>query len=145
MFAGDYALEGSKECCIVERKGSLRELASNLLGDDWARSQDAFKRLVDSTAHPYLMVECSPTDLYTRSRWVQEPERVMDALCDLIQKLGLRLILCGKVRSANQKRVVGELMLRLMMAHAYQQKEDYGGVDDVLQSIMDTEYNETQR
>ena len=135
MSVGDYAIRGFEDRCIVERKGSIRELAANMLGDDWSRAQDAFKRLADATAHPYLMVECTPADLKTRSRWVQEPERVMDALAALIEKLDLRLILCGKVQTANQKRTVGDLVLRLMLAHAYQQEENYDGVEDVIRGL----------
>jgi ERCC4-type nuclease len=135
MPVGDYALKGFEETCIIERKGSIRELATNLLGDDWARAMDAFKRLADATAHPYLMVECTPADLRTRSRWVHEPERVVDALAALIEKLDLRLILCGRVTDVKQKRTVGELMLRLMLAHAYQRETDYGEVEDVIKKI----------
>lgn len=135
MPEGDYALKGYEECCIVERKGSIRELANNMLGDDWARSQDAFKRLADATSHPYLMVECTPADLRTRSRYVQEPERIMDALAALIERLNLRLILCGRVSSAKQKKTVGELMLRLMLAHTYQQEENYDEVGDYIREL----------
>lgn len=135
MPVGDYTLKGYEECCIVERKGSIRELANNMLGDDWSRAQDAFKRLADVTSHPYLMVECTPVDLRTRSRYVQEPERVMDALAALIERLNLRLILCGRVSSAKQKRTVGELMLRLMLAHAYQQKENYDGTEAYIREL----------
>jgi ERCC4-type nuclease len=130
--AGDYALEGYEDQCIVERKGSLRELANNMLSEDWERAQDAFKRLADATAHPYLMIECSAADLKTRSRWVKEPERVVDALAALIEKLDFRLLLCGNVTSVQQKRTVGELMLRLMLAHAYQQEEDYSGTEALI-------------
>lgn len=129
----------------MERKGSIRELANNLLGDDWARAQDAFKRLADATAHPYLMLECTPVDLQTRSRWVQEPERVVDALAALVEKLDLRLILCGRVQSAKQKRIVGEMILRLMLAHAYQQKEDYNGTDAYIRELSQGDSRVSQR
>jgi hypothetical protein len=128
-------LEGYEECCIIERKGSIRELAANMLSDDWARAQDAFKRLADATAHPYLMIECTPADLRTRSRYVEEPDRVVDALSALIEKLDLRLLLCGRVSTIKQKRTVGELMLRLMLAHAYQREENYDGTEALIRDL----------
>ncbi len=125
LSTGDYCLKGFEECCIIERKGSLQELSANLLGEDYVRAMTAFKRLSDATEHPYLLVECTTTDLRTPTRWVHEPARVVDSLCSLMERLKLRLILCGKCVTVKQKRTVGDLMLRLMLAHAYQQEVDY--------------------
>lgn len=133
--AGDYCLKGEAESCLIERKGTLRELSNNLLGEDYARAMDAFKRLANATAHPYLVVECTSVDLRTPTRWVEEPARVVDSLCSLMERLGLRLILCGKCVDVKQKRTVGDLILRLMLAHAYQQEVDYSGTEEVLKRL----------
>jgi hypothetical protein len=114
-----------------------------VLSDDWRRAQDAFARFADATANPYLMVECTPADLRRESRWIQEPARVVDALAALIERLGFRLILCGKVVTLKQKLTVGELMLRLMMAHAYQQELEYSCDTEINKLLSQLERNET--
>ncbi len=144
MPVGDYILEGFGDTCIIERKGSIGELANNLLGDDHKRAMAAFGRLADATSHPYLLLECTAAQLRTRSRWVQEPERIVDALAALIEKFGFRLLLCGKCVDVVQKRTVGELVLRIMLAHAYQQEEDYAGVEDVIKRLSGSD-NEVSR
>lgn len=133
--AGDYALAGFEDRCIIERKGSLRELAQNLLSDDWARANRAFGKLSLATANPYLMLECTPAELRKAEQWVQEPARVIDALAALIERFGFRLLLCGSVKTVQQKQTVGELMLRLMLAHAYHKEEDYTQCDMVIEKM----------
>lgn len=81
------------------------------------------------------MVECTAADLRRSSKWVQDPERVVDALACLIEKLRFRLILVGKVNTIQQKHNVGELMLRLMLAHAYQREPDYRQVDGIIHEL----------
>lgn len=125
LKAGDYCLKGEAESCLIERKASLQELANNLLGDDYARAMSAFERLSDQTNHPYLVLECTTAELRTRSRFTHEPARVVDTLCGLIERLGLRLVLVGKCVDVKQKRTVGDLMMRLMLAHKYQQEVNY--------------------
>ncbi|KKN58735.1 hypothetical protein LCGC14_0549130 [marine sediment metagenome] len=132
---GDYALEGFEDRCLIERKGSLRELSTNLLGGDYTRAMSAFKRLSAATAHPYLVVECTAAELRTPTRWTQEPARVVDSLCSLMERLRFRLILCGRCVDVRQKRNVGELMLRLMLAHAYQQETNYEGVEHTIRLL----------
>lgn len=133
--AGDYALAGFEDRCIIERKGSLKELAQNLLSDDWERANRAFGKLASATENPYLMLECTPAELRTAERYVQEPERVVDALAALIERFGFRLLLCGSVKTVQQKRTVGELMTRLMLAHAYHKVEDYEECDTVIERL----------
>jgi ERCC4-type nuclease len=135
LKAGDYLLKGSEDVCIVERKASLEELSNNLFGDDYQRARDAFKRLSEATAHPYLAIECSLGDLTSKSKWVQEPARVMDALMSLMERLRFRFILLGRVRTLQQKRHAGELVLRLMLSHVYQQERNYGNTESLIQRI----------
>ena len=135
LKAGDYLLKGSEDLCIVERKASLEELSNNLFGDDYKRAKDAFKRLSDSTENPYLAIECSLGDLTSKSRWVQEPARVMDALMALMERLRFRFILLGRVNTLSQKRHAGELVLRLMLSHVYQKERNYAGTEAIIQNL----------
>lgn len=134
LKAGDYCLKGEMESCLIERKASVEELSNNLLGEDYARAMDAFRRLADATNHPYLLLECTTPELRTRSRWVQEPARVVDALYALTVRFGFRILLVGKCVDVKQKRTVGDQMLRLMLAHKYQQEVDYE-CDTVIQRL----------
>jgi hypothetical protein len=134
---GDYALFGYEGECIIERKGSLRELSNNLLSEDWARASDAFQRLADATRNPYLLIECTPAEFLRKFRWTQSPAKIMDALSALIERFGFRPILCGSVKTARQKAVVGELILRIMLAHAFQQETNYGGVEEVINGLRE--------
>ena len=135
LKAGDYLLKGSEDVCIVERKASLEELSNNLFGDDYKRARDAFKRLSEATAHPYLAIECSLGDLSSRSKWVQEPARIMDALMSLMERLRFRFILLGRIRTLQQKRHAGELVLRLMLSHVYQQERNYVGTETIIEDL----------
>lgn len=135
LAIGDYCLEGHVGVCRIERKGSLDELANNLLSKDYARALRAFEQLGRFSSNPYLLIECTASDLQRETRWTKQPGRVMDALMSLTERLKLGFLLVGSCKTAKQKRVVGELVLRLMMAHAFQREVDYDGVDEVLSSI----------
>ncbi len=135
LASGDYCLEGSEKSCLIERKGSLDELANNLLSDDYTRANAAFERFAGASDNPYLLLECTAAELRQETRWTKQPERIVDALAALIERLKLRLLLCGSCKTAKQKRIVGELVLRLMMAHAHSTEVDYGGVEEVLGAI----------
>ncbi len=141
--AGDYCLKGEAESCLIERKGSLQELSQNLLSEDYTRAMDAFQRLSDTTANPYLVVECAAAELRTPTRWCQEPARIVDSLCGLMERFGFRLILCGKCVDVKQKRTVGDLMLRLMLAHAYQQEVDTTCDTVIAKLTSELEHTET--
>lgn len=135
LSSGDYALEGHEEGCLIERKASIDELANNLLSNDYARANAAFGRFAGATENPYLLLECTASELRSETRWTKQPERIVDALAALIQRLKLRLLLCGSCKTPRQKRVVGELVLRLMMAHAFHKEVDYEGVGHILSHL----------
>ena len=139
LLAGDYGMEGHIRDCLAERKVGLDELAKNLLSDDYARANAAFGRFAGVTDNPYLLLECTASELRRETRWTKQPERIVDALAALIQRLKLRLILCGSCKTPKQKRVIGELLLRLMMAHTFHKESNYAGVDGVLAAIRPPE------
>jgi len=114
--AGDYVLEGYDEA-IIERKGSLRELASNLLSDDHRRAKAAFLKLVEATDHPYLLLDCDLGELMTPSANVPDAKIVLDCLLDLTQGMGIRLLIVGGCKAAPARRRLGEFVIRLLLAH----------------------------
>jgi len=132
---GDYCLEGHDKDCIIERKGGLNELSQNLLSNDYERASKAFSRLEVSTRHPYLLIEASCSQLRKPTRWTQNPEAVSDALAGLIRRRNLGLLLVGRCSTPKAKRVVGEFVLRLMLAHSFGKETDYASADKVIDGL----------
>lgn len=96
---GDYCLKGLDTRCIVERKGSLGELTTNLLTADYLRASNAFGRLRSATAHPWLVIEGSLSELstpITLKRNVPDPARVRDALHRAASLFNLQLAFIGR-------------------------------------------------
>lgn len=118
MKAGDYALKGFERTCIIERKGSVRELHNNLLTKDWARCKKAFDRLTVETANPYLLMEIPTPDFLRVTKDVPNPERVFDILARLVRSYHLRLWFAGNCKHPRTRRALGEQMIRVMLAHA---------------------------
>lgn len=118
MDAGDYALKGFERTCIIERKGSVRELHQNLLTKDWTRCEEAFNRLAGATADPYLLLEIPSAEFLRVSKEVPHPERVFDILTRLVHDYGFRLWFTGNCRHPRTRRALGEQMIRVMLAHA---------------------------
>lgn len=118
MDAGDYALKGHEYACIIERKGSMRELHNNLLTKDWTRCQKAFDRLAGATLNPYLLLEIPSPDFLKVTKDVPNPERVFDLLTRLSHEFGFRLWFAGNCKHPHTRRALGEQMIRVMLAHA---------------------------
>jgi len=55
----------------------------------------------------------------------------------MMERYKLRLILCGRCNTITQKRTVGDMILRLMLAHAFQKEEDYSDVESVLSKLQE--------
>ncbi len=125
--AGDYALKGYEHTCIIERKGAMTELMTNLCSKDYARSHAAYQRLVDTTAHPYLMLEETPAGMlpnsYPSTRPV--PDRVVDAFLREVCGFKIPLIFAGRARSPGHRRKLGHFMLKIMLGHALQTTVDF--------------------
>lgn len=117
--AGDYTLDGHEHVCIVERKASLRELYSNLFTKDHARFTAAVERLASSCQYPYLLLDAGAGDLRKTSVHVRQYEPVLDAMSAVVAHYGLRLLHLGQLRQPTTRRFGGEMVLRLMLAHAF--------------------------
>lgn len=119
LETGDYALEGHEHVCLFEKKGSLGELTKNLLSKDYTRSTAAFERLSTACRYPYLLVCAGAGDLHRPTKYAPDPGATLDALSVVVARFGLRLLHIGQVRMPGPKRRAGELILRLMLAHAF--------------------------
>ena len=131
LGAGDYAIEGNHQFAIIERKGSLRELASNFLSADWPRFQKAIEKFVDATDHPILLVEGGYSDLTSysgvspqASRFqLPDPHCVLDILNRIVVRYNLQLTITGPTNTIAQRRMVGEFALRMLLNHTYETAE----------------------
>lgn len=126
METGDYALEGFEHVGLVERKRGVRELATNLGSGDRGRFIRAIERLSSACTYPYLLLDCHPWEMYTVSEEVKTPWKVFDQLSQVIHKYGLRLLYAGGCQRPDRRRILGEQVVRLLLAHAYDPEE---GID----------------
>lgn len=116
LGAGDYCLADSNGCllahtCLVETKRSARELASNLLGNDFRRANNAFGRLSRASAFPLVVCEFSQADLFLEA----EDGRLMDALAWCIAQHGLNVWFAGPRGAKYARRTTAQCVLRLML------------------------------
>lgn len=117
LDAGDYAIKGFHNVVIVEAKRSIGEITTNLLTADFRRARQAFQRLIESTEHPYLLLDMSPAEAFRTSAYAENPQLAFDHLSFLMADLGLGLIWAGPCRSDATRRRLGEQIVRLMLAH----------------------------
>ena len=118
LYAGDYALAGYEHICLIERKFGGNELCKNLLTADFRRFTRALDKLVESCKHPYLLLDCSPSELHRKTKYNPDPERTLDLLWQTVHNYKLGLIYSGGRQVKSVRRKVGEQVLRLMLAHA---------------------------
>lgn len=111
LDAGDYCLDGHAHLCLAETKRTARELAENLLTDDFRRADNAFGRLSSATAFPLLVCEFSQADLLS----FLSDGRAMDALAWCVAKHRLNLWFAGPRSAKDARRKTAECVLRLML------------------------------
>lgn len=114
LATGDYALRGFEEICLIERKGSIREIAKNCLDPtDRKRFIKALDRLQSACMHPYLMLEGSLLDM-SQDRNVPDWWNAVDSLQRLLFERKIGLILLPNTGLA-QRKLVGEWVARLLV------------------------------
>lgn len=133
--AGDYALLGYDEA-LIERKGSLRELSNNIFSLDARRSRAAFQKLIEATENPYLLLDLTLGEMMTATEHVQDAKIIVDALLDLTQELGLKLLIVGGCRAAGARRMLGEFVIRLLLSHAMASKVGPIDVQALVTEVM---------
>ena len=77
LKTGDYAIQGHEDRCLVERKGSAREIAKNTMhGKDRQRFERELVRLKEETAFPVLLMEGWPSQLLEHTKTTQGRRRM---------------------------------------------------------------------
>jgi len=121
MVAGDYTVQlppaGLWGRAIVERKAGLREVFNNLLTADKRRFNKAIKRLCDETEHPILLLEARPSELVTPSKYFPNPGPIAQKLFDLCAEKGITLLMLGRAANVASRRLLGEVVLRILLAY----------------------------
>lgn len=135
---GDYRLAEYPDCCVIERKGSARELNTNLLNPvDSIRQAAAFRRL-STCEYPCLFIEAPPDGLWQTSKHIPDPQRLMAALFLVVAKYNLQVIwLPWKRKGPAARRQAGGLLVHLMVAYAIHKAIDI--LPDLLYDISSDE------
>ena len=126
LDAGDYRLKEYPAEVIVERKASQLEIYKNLNeSHDRIRQAKAFRKLVAACAHPILLVEASPVELFGNDPHIRNPEIVAHRLSLAIAKYGFQVIfLPWRSRCGATRRKAGHLLLHIMMGYVLQRTFD---------------------
>lgn len=115
LETGDYLLRGYDTVTMIERKGSLREVATNCLNrNDRKRFIKCLVRMKDACSEPILLLEGTPLETLRKSRHVPEPGAAVDALMRLLTEYEINLLLLPTSSSA-QRRATGEWAARLLI------------------------------
>lgn len=117
---GDVRLARWPKCAGIECKRSIAgELHKNFLTGDYARSHDALYRFSQSFAHPYLLLDGSPSELFSGPPAnTRDNDLVVDCVLRECVSLGIHLLWIGPSRSTTSRRIVGETIVRLLLWHA---------------------------
>jgi hypothetical protein len=113
---GDYCLADSPEVCLVERKGSAREIRENFLGADRHRALRALKRLSKASKRPILLLEVTASELLTPTRYIETPGPLVQEMLDTLASLRIEVLLPGACNFPTKRRRLGEFIVRLMLA-----------------------------
>jgi ERCC4-type nuclease len=130
LETGDYTLVGSEPLVLIERKGSIVELVSNFLTADRARALSAFDRLSAACEVPILLLEGSPSDLWSQCSVDRvlgrglEIERALDELCRIVVGNGLRLLWTGRCKTPTSRRHLGAFIVHLLLTYTLLETTD---------------------
>ena len=115
LDAGDYALEGHKDLVVVERKGSLREVAFNCLNPaDRSRFLAALGRLSESCRYPVLFLEGNPAVIQRQIDTDLDMACAVDALQRVLRGYGVEFLLYSTTTDAARK-AAGQWIARLLI------------------------------
>jgi ERCC4-type nuclease len=117
MKTADYLLVESPRRIIVERKGSLTEVAQNCLTlTGRAKFVDCCKRLRDACDHPYILLEGTIDRLVRTARTytVDDPWLAVDAFQRLSIEYGVPIIFLPST-SQVQRKAVGQYIAHLLV------------------------------
>lgn len=117
LRTGDYAIRGYRDVVLVERKGSLSELAKNLFTRDVSRFRAALDRLQRECRHPTLLLDMSAQ--LRASRYARNPDQIIDGITREAIQRGLHLLWLPPTSRGTR---TGELVLRWMWQCIYLEK-----------------------
>ncbi len=117
MDRGDYCLAKWPKQCVIERKGSMRELQQNLSGKDFPRFCRAVEKLAEC-ANPWFLLDIPPHEYLRPTEFVKNPSKVLDTLFQFVLRYDMNLWLAGNCKAVNARRQLGEQVVRLMITHA---------------------------
>lgn len=122
---GDYRLKEFPHCCVVERKGSTRELIKNLYdAKDSLRTGYAFHRLMKNSQYPYLLIEVTPVQILREAKkWIDSPEGFLYRLSSIVTTYHLNTLWVSKPTSSSSRRALGESILHIMLSLGIQSEK----------------------
>lgn len=115
LDAGDYTLKGFEGQVVVERKGSLREIYTNLLTGDAGRQVRAFDKLRQVEARA-LFLEMPPTDVVAKpSQEVPSPGGAFSLLMQMCRHFGMDVLWAPSLKSSQSKIISGTLVAHYLI------------------------------
>ena len=126
---GDYTLETLKGVFSLDTKRSTNELTQNLFTKDRRRASLALDKLC-SVKYPYLLLDFSLMASYKngyrgRSCPAVDSAAVMERVFEEAAVRGLRLLwFADSTRTPAGRALVGDRVLRLMLAHLMEEPND---------------------
>ena len=115
METGDYALQDHMDDVLIERKGSLREIAGYCLTKDGRRRViSQLDRLKEAAKKPILLLEGTPQELKTPTVHVPNPGLALDAFQRILLERDIPLLLLPSQTLA-ARRAMGEWVARLLI------------------------------
>ena len=115
LDVGDYCLAAEPHGCVIERKGSVEELAGNFFTADRRRAKSAFLSLVRTVRTPVLLLDFSLADFYRETQNQPTPGLVVSEVLRLARSLGLVVLSLGKCRGPNIRRNLGGFLIHYML------------------------------
>jgi ERCC4-type nuclease len=111
----DYVLEDFPNTVVIERKGSVREIAKNCLNPvDRARFIRELVRLREGYKTPYLLLEGTPQTYTAPTGWIEDPGIALDAMMRLLLEYRVQLLLLP-ASTIPCRRAAGEWAARLLL------------------------------
>jgi hypothetical protein len=130
ILTGDYLVDGFEDCCVVERKKNLDEIAANcgftcpageLKYQPSSRKRHNFiaelERLRKDCKYPVLFFEGSPIDLLNSTSRIPTPEPVIHSFLDLMMRYNMGVHFAPMATLA-QRRRAGEWAAHLLIQGA---------------------------
>lgn len=113
---GDYRLSEYPHLLVAERKGSVSELASNLLTDDYARTRRSLERLALGCHYPFILLEENTRSFLSDS--TANPDHLLQRLGEALCTHGLHFLLIGSLQTPSARLNAGRFLLNLMIGAA---------------------------